>query len=227
MLAEAARRAGAPGLAGGLALVAVVLGLVGVAVVGVPGLPIVRQAPLDDFGPAPTFVLTDQLGRTVQSGDLRGRAAVANFVYTHCRETCPLLTARMRALQDRLRREGLLDGRVRLLSFAVDPARDTVPVLRAYADQHDADPEAWRFLTGPEEQMRRLVVEGFRLGVVPVTLSAPVPDGHADHEHRHDYDVMHSNRFVLIDPRGQIRAYYDGLDVELDRVVADLRSLLH
>lgn len=236
MLAEAARRAGTPRVPPRLALVVAVIIALGFAalatlatVAGGPGLALLRPPPLDDFGPAPTFLLTDHLGRTVRSEDLRGRTVVANFVYTHCRETCPLLTARMGALQDRLRGAGLLDGRTQLLSFAVDPVRDTVPVLRAYAAQHHADPDAWRFLTGPEAQLRHLVVDGFRLGVVPVTLSAPVPDGHADHadhQHRHDYDVMHSNRFVLIDPRGHIRAYYDGLELDLDRVVAGIRSLL-
>ena len=57
-------------------------------------------APLDDFGPAPTFSLTDQLGRPVGNETLRDRVVLVDFIYTRCRDTCPLLSGRMQALQD-------------------------------------------------------------------------------------------------------------------------------
>jgi protein SCO1/2 len=177
---------------------------------------------LDDFGAMPAFGLTDQLGRPATSDDLRGKVVVADFVYTSCTGACPLLSARMAALQERLRQEGLLGDRVQLLSFTTDPARDTVPVLQAYADQHQADPAAWRFLTGPEHYVVPLIVQGFRLGVqaVPRDSGGVAPDAGSA------YDVMHGNRFVLADRRGVIRAYYDGLDLDLERVMTDVRRLL-
>ena len=183
---------------------------------------------LDDFGAAPAFGLTDQLGRPVHSDELRGKVVVADFVYTACRDTCPLLSGRMQALQARLRQERLLGGRVQLLSFTVDPARDTPDVLRAYAERYGADADAWRFLTGPEGYLVPLVVGGFRLGAQPVPAGAPGAGGgeHGSGGPAGPYDVLHSNRFVLIDRRGRLRAYRDALDLDLDRLLDDIRRLL-
>ncbi len=181
---------------------------------------------LDDYGEAPSWTLTDQLGRQVNSDELRGDVVVANFIYTNCRDTCPLLSHRMQLLQRRLRDEGLLDERVALLSFSTDPDRDTPEVLRRYSASFQADPESWRFLTGPEAEMRRIVVGGFKLGVEDVPLEV-TPHTHGDGStHRHSYDVMHSNRFALIDSKGRIRALYDGTELDIDRVVRYIRRLL-
>ncbi len=181
---------------------------------------------LDDYGEAPSWTLSDQLGRQVDSDEFRGEVVVANFIYTNCRDTCPLLSHRMQLLQRRLREEGLLDGRVRLLSFSTDPDRDTPQVLRRYATSFQADPKSWRFLTGREAEMRRIVVGGFKLGVEEVPLEG-TPHAHADGAtHRHSYDVMHSNRFVLVDGRGRIRALYHGTELDIDRVVRDIHRLL-
>jgi protein SCO1/2 len=178
------------------------------------------------YGEAPAFVLTDQFGRTVHSAELRGTVVVANFIYTSCRDVCPLLTVQMRALQERLRQDRLLGNRVRLLSFTVDPARDTPAVLRSYAERHQTDPESWRFLTGPEAELIPLIVSGFRLGVQALP---PTPTTHASEdtdEAAPPYEVMHSGRFVLIDRLGRIRAYYDGRTLDLERVLRDIRRLL-
>ena len=185
-----------------------------------------QPKPLTVFGDAPVFTLTDHLERPVSSDELRGKVVVANFVYTKCRDICPLLSLRMQALQERLRQERLLGERVQLLSFTTDPARDTAPVLRAYADRHRADSGAWRFLTGPEQEMKQLIVQGFLLGVQKVTPRETATSGPYDTKDDDDYDVMHSGRFVLIDPEGRIRAYYDGRELDLDQTVRDIRWLL-
>lgn len=203
------------------------LGLVSVLLVvfiGYRGWPLARAGGLDDFGPAPTFTLTDQLGRTVGADTFRGQVVVVDFVYTRCRESCPLLTARMGALQDRLRREGLLGTRVQLLSLTVNPAHDTPAVLRAYAEQHGADPEAWRFLTGSEDELQRVIVQGFFQAVVPLP-ATPAETSDRGDAGDEEGDIMHSNRFVLIDPQGHMRVFYDGLALDLDQVVRDIRQV--
>jgi protein SCO1/2 len=112
---------------------------------------------------------------------------------------------------------------VQLLSFTVDPARDTPAVLQAYAERYKADSSAWRFLTGPEEKLVPLIVDGFHLGVE--ALPPPTPSAH-QHDSSQDYEVMHSGRFVLIDRQGRIRAYYNGSDFDLEQVVGDIQKLL-
>ncbi len=207
--------------------VLVALGLLSVLLVvsiGYRGWMLTRADNLDDFGPAPTFTLTDQLGRTVDADTFRDQVVVVDFVYTGCRESCPLLTARMGALQERLRREGLLGTRVQLLSLTVNPTHDTPAVLRAYAEQHGADPAAWRFLTGPEDVLQRVIVQGFFQAVVPLPATPVVTTGPGDADDEAG-DILHSNRFVLIDRQGRMRAFYDALALDQDQVVRDIRQV--
>lgn len=175
------------------------------------------------LGEAPAFALTDHLERPVNSEELRGKIVVADFIYTNCKDICPLLSAWMKALQERLRQEKLLGSQVQLLSFTVDPTRDTPTVLRAYAERYKADPSAWRFLTGPEEEVAPLIVDGFHLGVE--ALPPPTASAH-EHDSSQDYEVMHSGRFVLMDRQGRIRAYYLGQDFNLERVMGDIQKLV-
>jgi protein SCO1/2 len=132
----------------------------------------------------------------------------------------------MQVLQERLRQENLLDSQVQLLSFTVDPARDTPAVLRAYAERHVADPLAWRFLTGAQHEMVPLIVQGFHLAVVPPTPQAATQSGHASDEAQNWYEVMHSGRFVLIDRQWQVRANYDGRELDPEQALRDIRQLL-
>ena len=174
---------------------------------------------------APAFTLTDQLERPVSSDELRGKVVVANFIYTSCRDICPLLSFKMQQLQERLRQENWLGGQVQLLSFTVDPDRDTPAVLKEYAERHKADPQAWRFLSGPKEQLLPLITDGFKLSVVPPATEADQGDiagGEGDASDQ----VMHSGRFVLIDRHWQVRANYDGRELDPDQVVRDIRQFL-
>lgn len=208
-------------------LAGAVVGLLLVALVGYRSLALSQTRELEVFGDAPTFTLTDQLERPVRSDDLRGRVVVANFIYTNCPDICPLLSLHMQALQERLRQEGLPGREVQLLSFTVDPARDTPAVLRAYAERYRADPDAWRFLTGPESVVVPLIVDGFHLGVQALPPQGASPSTHAAGAgHQASYEVMHSGRFVLIDRQWRIRAYYDGREFDLARVLHDIRTLI-
>jgi len=214
------------GISGGLALILSILLLaLANARAGGPRQAQSSSAP-DDFGTAPAFTLTDQLERPVRSDMFQGKIVVANFIYTRCTDICPLLSTQMQFLQERLRQENLLGNQVQLLSFSVDPVRDTPAVLRSYAERHKANADSWRFLTGPEETVKPLIVDGFHLGVLALpspTATQPEP---AHHVASGDYEVMHSGRFVLIDQQGHIRAYYDGRDFDAEHVLHDIQGLL-
>ncbi|MER3405493.1 MAG: photosynthetic protein synthase I [Chloroflexota bacterium] len=166
-----------------------------------------REKDLPVYWQAPQFALLDQEGKTFSSRDVGTRVVVANFIYTNCTDICPALSATMRRIQDRLRREQLLGTKVLLLSFSVDPARDTPPVLREYAQRFSADPASWKFLTGDPVYVQQVVVQGFKLGVQPST------------------QIIHSDRFALIDGRGSIRALPDGATLNVDQLVRDVRRL--
>lgn len=179
-----------------------------------------------EYGPAPQFSLTDQLGRPVTDSDLRGKIVLANFIYTSCPDICPTTSGQMRTMQEQLREAGLLDTDVRLLSITVDPTRDTPEQLHTYAEGLRADPERWRFLTGEAAAIRQVVVNGFALGI---EVMPPVAQEHGDHTasaHEHStYDVSHSGRFVLIDRAWQIAGYYESAELVPEQLLADIQAL--
>ena len=84
---------------------------------------------------------------------------------------------------------------VRLVSFTIDPVRDTPAVLASYGKRFGADPDRWYFLTGSLKDLHQLSRYAFMLGDIDGTL-------------------QHSTRFVLIDQQSRIRGYYDSSDPE-------------
>lgn len=170
--------------------------------------------------PAPEFALVDQDGDSLRAADLQGEVWVASFVFTHCTGVCPLITARMAGLRDSLAADGLLGEEVRLVSFSVDPARDTPEVLRGYAARFDGGPPSeWAFLTGqPPERIRDMIQEGFKLSAV--AMSPGAADTVAG------YQVDHSPRFVLVDREGRVRGTYPATEPPaVDSLRADVRRL--
>lgn len=166
---------------------------------------------LGEFGAVPDFSLIERSGRRVNLADLRGKVWIADFIYTTCKDTCPLQSAEMSKLQDQWGNQPEL----RLVSFSVDPDHDTPQVLRSYAENFRADPNRWLFLTGGKEQISRLIQDGFRLSASPVTESGS-----------EETVILHSPRFVLIDKTAQIRGYYDSRERDaLTRLKNDVTSL--
>lgn len=167
-----------------------------------------RQPELMTYYPVPDFTLTDQAGKAVTRQDLAGKVWVADFIFTNCGGTCPLMTGRMRKLQDALPPE------IRLVSFTVDPSRDTPEVLANYAKQHGAADDRWIFLTGRKDELYDLSIKGFKLALEEGTGTEAEP-------------ITHSTRFVLVDREGQIRGYYSGMEEDaLQRLIEDARRLL-
>ena len=139
---------------------------------------------------------------------LRGRAWIADFVYTRCTGPCPMLSAGMAGLQKRL------PPSIGLLSFTVDPDHDSPEVLTLYARRFGADPQRWFFLTGDKPELIRLIGDGFLL---PVAESAAASPGER---------VAHSSKFVLIDSEARVRGWYDGDETSsLDKLAADAGKL--
>jgi protein SCO1 len=142
-----------------------------------------REKPLPVLGQVPQFQLFDQEGQKFQRSDLDGHVWVADFIFTNCEGPCPRMTSHMHEIQ-KATRPG-----VKLVSFTVDPERDTPQALAAYGRKFSADDSRWTFLTGNPGTLNMLDRDAFKLG----TLGA---------------GMDHSTRFVLIDQKGRIRGYY-------------------
>jgi protein SCO1 len=194
-----------------------------VALLAIPSAELLRRGPrgLPVLAQLPDFTLTDQAGAPFGRQELLGKVWIADFVFTSCPDVCPLLTQKMRSLQDRLTTAE--QARIGLLSISVDPERDTPRRLQSYAERFGADGRLWRFLTGPAATVERTVVEGFKIGVEKV----PVPSGLSEGEvHEAAFDILHGEKFVLVDEQGRVRAYHDvRVQGGLEALLAEARAL--
>ena len=162
---------------------------------------------LPTVGAAPQFTLTDQSGSRVSLADQQGKVLAVTFIYTTCKDTCPLLTAKMVVIQRKL---GANFGpRVRFASITVEPEIDTPAVLKAYAGKYSANLDGWSFLTGTTAEIED-AVRGY--GAFAKRLKA----GNVDH------------LFLtsLIDRKGMLRVQYLGYRFDPDEMYRDLRALL-
>ena len=164
------------------------------------------------LGEPTEFSLRDHTGAAFDRASLNGQLTIAGFVFTRCQTVCPLISLRMRALQDQTR--GLP---VKLISFSVDPGYDTPAVLAAYAAKVGADPARWRFVTGDPAEVRRVVGGMLRMSMDP---DGSFQDGGVP-------NVAHTEHLVLIDRAGRVRGYYDSSDpARLARLREDIDMLL-
>ncbi len=158
-----------------------------------------RQKPLPVLGEIPRFELTNQQGLKFDSTALAGHVWVADFIFTNCESSCPRMSSKMQLVQ------GATGPGVRLVSFSVDPARDTPQALKEYGEKYSADQARWTFLTGDEKVLDRLDHDAFKLG---------------------NLNMDHSTRFVLIDKKGRVRGYYGLFDGDpVAKLAKDARLL--
>lgn len=175
---------------------------------------VLRELPgdLPVLGQVPEFKFVAENGENFGSQELRGKVYVANFMFTSCTTACPLLLQKVQKVQHRMR--GVLD-RAAIVSFTVDPETDTPAVLFDKAREIKANPHVWKFLNGPVDATRNLLVDGFKVPMGEKEYAASV------------MDVAHSNKLVLVDQRGQIRGYYSIEGDGINHMMIDLGLLIN
>ena len=142
----------------------------------------------------PDFRLIDQLGRTIEPADLRGKVAAIDFIYTRCPlpDVCPRLSANFATLQRRFRGRDVV-----LLSVTVDPDYDTPAVLADYGKRWAADPSAWRFLTGDAGPLAAALGEVYWTD---------------------EGSIGHNSTTTIVDRHGRIAAMVEGTNYRIDQL---------
>jgi protein SCO1/2 len=154
------------------------------------------------------FILTDHQGNTFSNNNLKEKIFVAEFFFATCKTICPKMTMQMKRVQEAYKDAADLN----LVSFTVDPAKDTVEALAAYAQKHGAVNGKWFFLTGPKKEIYDVARKGF-------FVSAQEGDGGP-------HDFIHTSNLVLVDKQMRIRGYYDGTDyTEVNRLIDEIKVL--
>ena len=165
---------------------------------------ITKSKPLPVFGSIPQFEMTNSKGEPFGTNNLTGNIWVADFIFTTCTMACPVMTGNMNIIHKEFRN----NNDVRIVSISVYPEYDTPEVLTEYASRYDANTDRWHFLTGPEKDVKELIKNGFKMG---------------------DFEdiIFHSERFALVDQKGQIRGYYSGIQTDdMKNLKKDINILL-
>jgi protein SCO1 len=161
--------------------------------------------PLPTLWPVPAYRLVDQDGRTRSAEDLKGSVWVADFIFTSCKSICPVLSAKMVQVQ-----RAISDPRLKVVSFSVDPERDTPEALKAYAKRWAPDETRWTLLATTQESLQSLA-----RGMKTFVEAQPDPDA-----------TLHSAEMFLIDAKGRVRGLYATDGDSFDQLVPDARKLL-
>ena len=146
------------------------------------------------------FSLINQNGKTVTQDTYNDKIYIADFFFTTCQTICPIMTDHMVILQNKLKH----DPDVMLLSHTVTPKIDSVAQLKKYALNKGVLDTKWNLVTGDKKEIYELARKSY-LAV------KSYGDGG-------DYDMIHTENFILVDQKKRIRGYYDGTrkeDIEL------------
>jgi len=154
------------------------------------------------------FNLINQNGDTITQKNYVGKIYVADFFFTRCMTICPVMTTNMEKLQATF----MSDEDVMFLSHSVTPVIDSVSVLRSYADVKGVVDAKWNITTGDKKHIYKLARKSY---------FAVLDEGDGGLQ-----DFVHTENFVLVDKKKQIRGFYDGTDLEdMDRLTADIKIL--
>jgi len=154
------------------------------------------------------FSLINQNGETITQNNYKDKIYVADFFFTTCQTICPIMTDHMVEIQ-----KGILDDdEVMLLSHSVTPKIDTVAQLKRYAEKKGVNDKKWNLVTGDKKEIYKLARKSY-LAVKDNGDGGP-------------FDMVHTENFMLIDKKRQIRGFYDGTNPEdIDKLLEDIQIL--
>ncbi|WP_142784369.1 SCO family protein [Changchengzhania lutea] len=154
------------------------------------------------------FKFINQNGDTITQEDYKDKIYVADFFFTTCQTICPIMTDHMVDIQNKL----IDDDDVMLLSHTVTPQIDTVAQLKRYAIKKGVNDKKWNLVTGDKKQIYELARKSYL---------AVKTNGLGD-----KYDMIHTENFMLIDKKRQIRGFYDGTNSEdISKLLEDIKIL--
>jgi len=157
----------------------------------------------------PEFLFTNQDGETVTNKTFDGKIYIADFFFTSCPGICPKLTKNMGVIQETYKN----DEDIMLLSHTVMPWRDSVPLLKQYAEKHRVNTKKWHLVTGDKDDLYTIARTGY----------------FADEDFtktQDDSNFIHTENFILVDQQGYIRGVYNGtLEIDVERLKRHIKLL--
>jgi protein SCO1/2 len=155
------------------------------------------------------FKCVSQTGDTITQAVFDDKIWVADVFFTTCTSICPKLSKGLSTVQDYFKN----DDEVKFLSISVDPETDSVPVLRAYADEYGAIDNKWYMVTGNKNELFKFAHEEFFFS--------------ATEDEDKEIKFVHDNTLRLVDKEGRFRGmFYDGTNqFEVDSLISHIKLL--
>ena len=170
---------------------------------------------IEEFGDTHYNLVDNNDQKVVFPDFIKGKIVVINYIFTNCPDICPLSTNNMRLIQERIKKENIRN--VQFVSLSFDPKFDTPEVLRKFAGIRDLDLSNWTFLTG-EKYITDSIIK--KVGVLAVPNDSTIfKNG------KKIYYYVHTDRIQLLDAESKIRKNYKGSRINIDEIVADIKSL--
>jgi len=189
-------------------------GIIGVLIVAVIGAIVymfrLGSGSLPVAGQAPQFSAQNVNGKTVSMSDLNGKIVLVTWYYTHCTDECPLTMFRFEQIQNQLEKQGEFGKNVVLLAITLDPTRDTVPVIKQYANHYNANFSGWYFLRANPNQTATILKKW----------------GIQVQQNQNQEFIEHTLKTDLIDQNGNIRATYNTANLNTNKVLSNIHSLV-
>jgi protein SCO1/2 len=155
------------------------------------------------------FSLTNQNGKTITQNNFGGKIYVADFFFTTCPTICIAMTENLLKVQEKIKN----NPNVMLLSHSVTPEIDSIAQLKKYALEKGVIDQKWHLVTGEKKVIYELARKSYL---------AVKEDGDGG-----DFDMIHTENFILIDPQRRVRGFYDGTDLEeIKRLLEELEILI-
>lgn len=158
------------------------------------------------------FTFTDENGKKFTNDDMEGKVCVVNYFFTTCQSVCPIMNGNMQKVYNEFKN----DDNFLIVSHTCQPEVDSVPLLKAYAQQMGSDEKHWVFVTGRKDSLYSMA--RFSYGI----------DDPKNAVNNIEDDFIHSQFFALIDKNGKVRGgVYDGtVKEDVEKLKVDIRELL-
>jgi len=154
------------------------------------------------------FNLINQNGKIVTQEDYKDKIYVADFFFTRCMTICPVMSNNIGKLQEVFKN----DDDIMFLSHSVTPDIDSVYVLKEYANRMGVIDAKWNITTGDKKHIYELARKSY---------FAVLDEGDGGLQ-----DFIHTENFILVDKKRQIRGFYDGTDNDdIQRLIKDIKIL--
>ena len=157
----------------------------------------------------PAFSVSNHRGEVVTEQTLRGRVTLVHFFYASCGRVCPRAVGNVQ----RLLSARSNDATFQVLSYTVQPERDSVAALAAYAVHHQITDLRWQLLTAPWPTIAALADTGYFVNL-------------RDGSSYGTDDLAHTETLVLIDQQARIRGVYNAtLALDMEQIARDVTAL--